>query len=398
MKKSIFTCAPLLILTSLFPFLAQAAAPEIATVLTEQNYRVLSGRVHKILAARLSDLSACTAETRSELQAEFNSLPAYSDKKQVVVTTLDLYLRSYIDVAPNCRKSMDRAEQSFHREERAKFTSINSVLNQFCVSSGSSEVSSDRRCKLKMHQFFADLDPHCVSAQVPNASNKLDPNPCMAADYLVGKSLVNEHSWESFLFISEGFLENLRQALSRPEAVEKGVDLWQVYLQDNQDKAEYRETFLAEMDLFFSSSLSEGSYIRGFHDHIWSFILFKTSSPEKAVDYFINSRLIVDQYRTANKWADLKHIALNIHGIKMQGKNRHNYMAAFLGCHYRNENKLFRETLPILLGYAYETLDFKSHIVDDHDSFNVAKENFVTDTTRYRTGAYWGYQFCKMQF
>jgi hypothetical protein len=82
----------------------------------------------------------------------------------------------------------------------------------------------------------------------------------------------------------------------------------------------------------------------------------------------------------------------------MKKKNRHDYMAAYLACHYRQENRLIRESLPILLGYAYESFDFKSHMIDDHDSFKAAKENFVTDTTRYRTGTYWGYQFCEMKF
>jgi hypothetical protein len=386
--------------TLLLPFLfLQSTAHGQVQDLIAQNQRVLSGRIHKILESRLTGLNSCPANIQSDLETEFKNLPVYSDQREIVLKTLNLYLRSYVAVPIGCQKALNEAEQKFHQQERQKFSSIENVMTRFCkVTESETSVQTERACKLKIQQVFAELDPHCVSRQVPNASNTYDPFPCLAADYLVGKSLVNDKTWKSFLSLNQGFLINLREALNQPEARTNGVDLLQVYLQDNPDRPDLRENFLAEIDFYLSSFHSASSYIRGFHDHIWSFVLFKTNSAEQALDYFMTSRLIVDQYRTLNRWAEKMHIEFNIHGIEMKKKNRHDYMAAYLACHYRRENRLIRESLPILLGYAYESFDFKSHMIDDHDSFKAAKENFVTDTTRYRTGTYWGYQFCEMKF
>jgi hypothetical protein len=395
MKSKFQTTGAFLLLLSLFHSVSQAANVDLVA----QNQRVLSGRVHKILESRFVGLNHCPADTKSELETEFKTLPVYSEKREVVLKTLDLYLRSYTKVTGDCRKALDLAEQNFHRGERKKFALIDGVLSHVCKTTPTeTTVQTDRDCRFKVHQVFSELDPHCVSLQVPNASNVYDPFPCLAADYLVGKSLVNEKTWKSFLFRTQGFLENLRQALSDPNAPTTGIDLWKVYLQDNPDQAELRETFLAEIDFYFSSFHSASSYIRGFHDHIWSFVLFKTNSAEETLNYFISSRLIVDQFRTLNTWAGKRHIAFNIHGITTKDKNRHDYMAAYLACHYRQESRLIHESLPVLLGYSYESLDFKSHVIDQHVSWKDSKENFLTDTNRYRTGSYWGYQFCKMKF
>jgi hypothetical protein len=377
---------------------APAAIQDPVLYLTQQNYRVLSGRVHKMLEYRLADLGACSAKYQEYLTSHFRKLPVYSDQRNLVLDTLDLYLESHRLVGP-CAQALDKNENAFQKMERSQFSAIHSVSDKLCSKSENiSTESTERSCRFKLTQILADLDPHCVSVQVPNDSNDYDTFPCMAADFMVGKSLVSDRTWESFLPRSKKFLVSFRQEFLRPDLKTEGIDLWPLYRQDQADTSQLREEFLAEINFFFSSFHSASSYIRGFHDHIWHFVLLKTGSADQALEYFISSRLIVDEFRTLHGWAGQHGIPMNLHGIDMAQKIRHNYMAAFLACHYREENRLIHESLPVMLGYTYESFDFKSHIIDEHLSFKASKENFITDTTRYRTGVYWGYRFCKMQF
>jgi hypothetical protein len=377
---------------------SEAAAKAIKPLI-EQNQRVLTGRIYKILEARFTNLKQCPIQLQETLQQDFAALPAYSEQRAVAIQALNLYLRSY-KVEPRCLASLNKNEQAFHRAERQKFAPVHFAVKKFCpavLNASVTGTSSDRDCGMDIPQFFADLDPHCVSLQVPNPNNLYDPFPCMAGDYLVGKAMVNKKTWRSFLLQSQTFLENFREALNDPKASADGVDLYKLYLQDNPDRPDLRESFLAEIDFYFSSFHSSSSYIRGFHNHIWTFVLFETGSAEKTLDYFNTSRLIVDQFRTLNNWADQQRIPLNLHGIGLKDKNRHNYMAAYLACHYREQGRLFHESLPIMLGYAYETLDLKSHLLVDHDSWDVAYRSFKVDTDRYKTGSYWGRRFCTMK-
>lgn len=365
--------------------------------LTLQNYRVLSGRIHKMLEFRLSNLTACPTSVQSDLQTKLKGLPEYSDKREVVLATLGLYLESHLQDA-RCKASLDQNEKSFQDFERQKFSKVHEILKSTCQDKQQSSLAPDRTCQIKMAQVLSDLDPHCVSRQVPNFTNEYDSFPCMMADYMIGQSMVRKENWQNYLPDTNSFLNNLRKSFSNPEQRRQGIDLWQVYSTGKADTPELREEFLAQINFFFTSSQSGSSYIRGFHDHIWHLVLMTTLSPEEALDYFVATRIKVNEFRTINDWANANHFAMNIRGIQMEGKNRHNYMAAYLACHYRKESRIFHESLPVILGYAYETYDFKSHMVDEKLSYKDSRENFATDTDRYRTGVYWGYRFCQKNF
>lgn len=371
--------------------------------LTLQNYRVLSGRIHKILEYRFSSVNQCSVETQRTLKTRFEKLPLYSDNLEIVLEFLSLYSDS-LNVEKNCLITLDKNERGFKNFERQRFSSVHNTLDTICASSKKDNIdtgdtgSIDRNCYFKFQQVFSDLDPHCVSFQVPNFTNSVDPFPCMMADYMIGRSMVSDTSWEYYIQNTARFMDQFREAFARPNIRAQGINLWEIFLGSRKDTPALREEFLAQLNFFFSSSQSASSYIRGFHDHIWQFVLRKTKSPSVTLDYFLSTRIKINEFQTVYKWALQNNYPMNIQGIQMAGKNRHNFMAAFLACHYRNENSAFFESLPVLLGYAYETYDFKSHVSDDKDSFEVAKENFITDTNRYRTGVYWGYRFCMQQF
>ncbi|OYZ10662.1 MAG: hypothetical protein B7Y39_19980 [Bdellovibrio sp. 28-41-41] len=77
--------------------------------------------------------------------------------------------------------------------------------------------------------------------------------------------------------------------------------------------------------------------------------------------------------------------------------NRHNLMASFLACNYRDSGVTIRKILPMTLGYAYESLDFISHL-KEHDTLEQAIGNFKTDTNRYDTGVNIGERFCSFRY
>lgn len=365
------------------------------TYLTQQNYRVLSGRIHKILEYRFSNLNQCSNSKINTLNSQFRSLPAYSHEQKQVLKHLSIYFESY-QVEINCLKSLNSNEYQFYTLERSKFKLVQNFISTFCAEKDSTNAFvNDKKCSSSIEKVIADLDPHCVSVQVPNNDNKYDAFPCMAGDFLGGRNLVSNTSWQSFLQNNQSFLNTFRALVNDPNSKKTGIDLWEIFKAHRPDSPELREEFLSSLNFYFSSFHSASSYIRGFHDHIWRFILFKTKSAESTLNYFIHSRLLVDEFRTLNTWSDKNQIPLRFSGITMQNKNRHNYMAAFLACHYRDKGFLVRESLPVVLGYAYETFDFKSHYVDENLSFKESKDNFITDTDRYRTGVYWGYRFCK---
>jgi hypothetical protein len=382
----------LVILISLFSSLGFAQKSP-AMLLTEQNYRSLSARVHEILRYRLQGLNQCDAETSRRLMAAYVGLRHDSIERDDSVRALAVYLSSF-KVNADCKKKLDSAEMNFFTLERKKFSFVGAAINPVCgatITNGSILVR--RHCIDGFDQVMADLDPHCTTIQIKNANGLNDPFPCMAGDYMTGRVLVTPASWMSFLATQANFLNRIRAAMKSPQAKTQGLDLWQLYRDTQPATAPLREEFLASLNFYFGSYHSMSAYVRGFHDHIWAFVLMKSQSPETTVDYYVRSRLLVDEYRTIEKKADAAKISFRISRMSLEGKIRHDYMAAFLACHYRNHNVLIRNRLPVALGYAYESLDFKSHI-QDGISLKASRENFVTDTNRYRTGARWGYAFC----
>jgi hypothetical protein len=348
-----------------------ASDQDPVVVLRDQNNRVLSGRLKKILEFRFQNISKCSVATKENLVDQYNQLPIYSDKNSEVIQALSLYLQSY-RVSEPCLTALNKGEEKFQKWERRKFAGVTWIPSK----------------------VLTELDPHCVSLQVPNESGVYDSFPCLAGDYLIGKALINRDTWTHFILRNQSFLSRFREKLSSIDRLHSSVDLWELFRDSAADTPELREAFLAELNFYFTSFHSASSYIRGFHDHIWRTVLFATGSASETLEYFQSSRLIVDEFRGLYSWGEKQHIDMRVGSIQMLGKNRHNYMAAYLACHYRERNRLFHESLPVMLGYLYETYDFKSHMLNDKIGLSASVENFSTDTDRYRTGVYWGYRFC----
>lgn len=360
---------------------------------TQQSLKVLSGRVHKILEFRLQGLEACTPNLRTQLKDEFGSLPKSTTDAREAALILDLYRRS-AQQEGRCQRRLDQAENRFHASERRKFSWILEQTQQgLCFDNGTLRMDG-QTCLTNIQQVVTDLDPHCVSIQVENPYKYYDSFPCMAGDYQIGKFLLKP-GIDRIFTEHVRFIQNFNQAING-SSVRTEIDLYQLFRGDEVDSPDLRERFLAMTELYLSSTTALSSYTKGYHDHFWRQILMTTGDAEQARDVFVRTKIFPDEFKTLMDIAKKKKIQIHIDGEDYGPKNRHDFMAAYLACHYRNSGSLIRESLPKMLGVAYEAWDFKSHLQEGL-SWEKAKENFVTDTNRYRTGVRWGVDFCRLK-
>lgn len=396
MARAVLFALMLSLLDVSFAFAQNQQDTDVVVVakLTAQNHRVLSGRFHKILEFRLRSLSQCDFETHAALDGRFRKLESSSPERAEVAATLQLYLDSY-GVSSACRQKLDRAEARFHKAERRVFKPLNGLIAAMCVSefgSGMREVD----CRSRLLRVFSELDPNCISVQVDNPLGVYDGFPCMAGDYMVGRDLSKDTTVQSFVHETRVFLQAVRLALSDRDLRARGIELYSLYLGRREDSAQLRARFLALITMLNASTHSLTSYTQGHHHHFARETLFKTRSAQSAIDAFVGTRLLTDEYRTLFRWAGDRGVESSILTQKTQDMNRHNYMAAYLACRYREEPKFIRESLPKLLGLAYETFDFASHIREGM-SLGEAWAAMKMDIRRYREGVDWGLEFCTNQ-
>jgi hypothetical protein len=173
------------------------------------------------------------------------------------------------------------------------------------------------------------------------------------------------------------------------------LELYSIFKKDKTDDYQTRHRFLAIMTFLLASTKSTSPYIKGFQDNIWRSYLLKTGDAKKSVALFNDFRGITDEFKTIHNIILSKKSPVTMLNQDIRHINRHNSMAMFLSCHYIKKGKAARRALPVALGYAYESFDFHSHLKDG-DTFKQAKENFATDTKRYRTGVKAGEQFCSL--
>lgn len=382
-------------LSFFFLFNNSVLAQSSEELLTEQNYRTLSGRVRAILEVRLQGLNNCDKNTQKTLQEKFNSLYSYSNRKADVLIFLDLYQES-LNVDYKCRQSLDAAENNFHKMERSKFSFIHKSLDLFCSKNNLINPSLNSECVGSLSQILRDLDPHCMSTQVPNPKEYYDGLPCLSGDNLIGRMLLEKSNAESLAKEMQEFMGRLRIDLGNKEKREYGIELYNSFLGKRQDSMFLRKKFLAVIALYTSSMSSYASNIEGYHDMMWRTMLIETKSSERALQAFNKIRISVDDFRTLKSWMIEKKLNVTMTAQKLSKMNRHDYMAAFLACYYKERSPSLQKLVPLALGYAYESLDFVSHLREGI-TFHESVENFSKDTGRYRYGVQWGSLFCRAQ-
>lgn len=367
------------LLCSLFSFLSATSwsLEDVRAQATEQNLRVLSGRIHKILEYRLEGLNHCDSSSRGDIEVRFKHFPKYSDQQDIVLNLIDLYLETYKVVAP-CFEKLALSENIFHQAERKKFKSFANL----------SKVSHTLR------QIFDELDPNCISVQVPNKYGVYDPFPCMAGESMLANTLGVSGEGSDFYSETTKFINNLKQSIADQSEVPSSIDLYQNFLGESSDNISSRERFLATITALTSSTSSLNSYIQGYHFYFFHKVLLRTGSAEQALLLFQNMRLHVDEFRTLMAAFQRRNLRTVIGVQTVSRANHHDLMAAYMACHYREKSWVYRQWLPVALGYAYETYDFKAHVVNDKAGVRESLRGFRVDTRRHQAGVKWGSQFC----
>jgi hypothetical protein len=239
-------------------------------------------------------------------------------------------------------------------------------------------------------KILKDLDPFCATQNSPDYFGVKDPNPCMAGDRLLGKTIRMRN--DSHQKLMHFFLNALEFKISEAQNGQS-IDLWEIFQERHEDTLENRKKFLGLMTFFYYALGTAGGYIDGVADHFWVSPLEERQSPEAIFLEFFNARQKADRYRQIVRQKVADGLDLTMNGKSIRDMNRHDFMAIFLACHFKEDGNLLGRVLPNVLGYGYESLDFISHL-RTRVSVKVSVENFRRDTERYRRGSRWGHAFC----
>lgn len=362
-------------------------------ILSENNYKVLSGRVYAMLSYRFQKLNLCSLNYHRSFYDQYKNLKKYTDSPDEAAKYLQLYYDSY-QVDKDCKKVLDEGELMFHRMERRNFSSFYLTVDKSCSSKKSSDfVYEGSNCKNELRKVLQDLNPHCISTQIDYNQKYKDSFECMVGDYLIGKILYHSFSTpeEYIKHTKEFFLNYWNLSYSEQS---KPIELYDIYKLNQSDTLPVRKTFLATITMLLASTQSLSPYIKGFHDYFWRRKLFDSHNALASVQLFNSSKLLVDEFGTIHRLIQSKQKNILFLGQPINALNRHNYMATFLTCQYRDQPEPIKKGLPLLLGYAYESLDFISHIIKEGDTLEQATDNFTVDTNRYKLGVKLGDTFC----
>jgi hypothetical protein len=382
-----FVIAALLLVA---PLGAAHAAEDVAAQLQEHRTEVLGGRVFDLAQARLSGLSdkSCSAISPNLLSRK-NRLGSLRPKAESETAEwLELYNDSK-KVNGECKIALDKSEQRFEKSERKSFRALKVMVVPFCATTGPFLAA---KCVAQLKNLVADLDPHCVKASAKTMDGVYSTNPCYAADIMIARKLRQPR--DPRLVEIKEFTDRFSEAIQTAPPGPGQLDLWEVYRNGRASSADLREKFLATITMGLTSSRSSGDHVDGFAEVYWKSALQETNDAYEALTAFQRIKTLVDRIDTLIKWAATEKIELKVGNKSLKGMIRHDYMAAYLGCHYRNASALYHSFLPRLLGDGYESLDFKSHL-EEKWTLKQATENFRTDTRRYKTGSAWGFSFCK---
>lgn len=390
----------LFLLNWLFPIFTGSFAMALDSgeeVIQKSNTKYLSGRVHAMLAERLTGVTRCSLSTQNELLSHFNTFPKYTEDKTILEDLVSFYHKTY-QQADFCLKSLNAGEIHFHNLERNRFSAYYSLAHKACRTASDINRNYDGViCTTRFSQVLLDLNPHCISTQVPFDPKYHDSFICMAGDILIGKKLYEffQNPYDQFFEIKE-FLHRYWDLAHQALASNSEIEMYDIFNVGKSDTYETRLRFLSVMTFLLASTKSTSPYIKGFQDFIWRTHVLKTGNAKEAVDLFIKFRGITDEFKTVNGLLMEKKAKITVIKQDIRTVNRHNMMASFLACNYRDHSQAIRKILPLAMGYAYESYDFISHL-KEHISLEQSLGNFKTDVRRYSVGVNTGERFCSFR-
>jgi hypothetical protein len=365
----------------------------------EFQANILLMRVDELITSRKTGLDQCLlknpAYTKQEHQKFLSEVDYLSNAKfrsQTDKVGKALIILALTEKHPKCSKEVKEADDSLNKIQRKKFERPIEIAKDLCYVL---LPGARAKCLDKIARLVSELDPFCVTQNTKDKFGTKDPNACMAGDRLLGKTLRKKND-PTQAHISE-FLSSLEKEVDSVNE-SSTIDLWAVYLKNNQDTPLNRKDFLVIMAFLYYALGSAGGYVDGVADHYW-FNSFKESTyPEDAFSEFYSMRQKVDWYGfILHKKAAKKKLQFSFKQVSMKGMNRHDYMAMFLSCQFMEYGDTASKIIPRFLGVGYESLDFVSHM-KEKVGFTASGKNFKRDTSRYSVGSTLGNGFCSYKF
>ncbi len=239
-------------------------------------------------------------------------------------------------------------------------------------------------------QFVHAIAPACFVAKSRGSFHEKESNACFAADGLI---LNDSHTYG--IDLSTSPLKLSLALLQRLLLTEVGgsLELFTEFSKifPNQGPKQFF-TLLATVSTSGNSGLT--GWLQGVEDHLIiqdlnnenisiPQVYERTKALQKAKISYHKLRDIADQF----------HVKLTIFGIEITDWNRHNMMAAYLGCREAGSQKDVVNRV-YKIGIGYESRDFFSHLFLENVSLKDSAQNFKEDTARYAESSKIGYQAC----
>ncbi len=250
---------------------------------------------------------------------------------------------------------------------------------------------SDRFCAKEITHFVARLEPHCFPSNETSGIGSIDLNPCFAGDGLLHETLVR-------LKLNPALEANamMDQLLLDIGDVPEGGAF---ELQNSYRKIRPEKNLIPLFTLLAIVGTSGNSgltgWLQGFEDRLLIDGLRdpKVDTEEIYWTFKVHQRAKI-KYQVLREYAESRRIEIRISGHSWKQWNRHNLMAASLGCGMIDKTPDQAKFLLALTGIAYEGKDFASHLKGGY-RLKDAVQNFLVDTKRYREAGFVGRVLCR---
>jgi len=313
----------------------------------------------------------------------------------------------------DCARELNEAVAKQRHDERKPFRTIKRVARIACGIGHAAKDAFTRRtspsgCQRVVEEITHGIDPHCFTPNERNwtadgSQGYFDANPCYAADRYIDGAITADHRMNSSLTTQglQSFVyllgNQIQEKIARKET---SIDLAATF-----KSAGVQATGLASPKMMmgylaylYGAEKSLVGRVDSYADEAWQSALREGLSPNDARKLYNERKRLLDFFRDVRELALSKKMRLTIGGTDVSTYHRHQFTAAYLACHYQSSgDERMARSMPRMIGVAYESKDFVSHIREGL-SFADSRKNFSQDTSKYSEGGRLGIAVCRSEF
>ncbi|KHD89414.1 MAG: hypothetical protein OM95_03335 [Bdellovibrio sp. ArHS] len=337
----------------------------------------LIDRLNLILAQRVSLLKNCSA---FDFHAKAVPLTGYLSRTSLESPEILSQQRKII------YELIGGIKNSLSVEQKCRGTAqIQSIRQPFFFSENTENVRNPLN-----RLWWKSLEPSCYRVRLKGELSNVDSNACFAGDRLVLKQFekLQKPLTPTSLDYSYALLAKLSRTVIGGE-----LKLEEAFLEEfQQDNPALLLSALTVMGSSGPSGLT--GWLQGIEDRLLVQDLNSPKSKEQIFAEFSDLQTAKYNYMVFRSLVDKNQIKITLYGYSVNDWNRHNIMAAFLGCSQKASFGAKTASLVYLTGMAYEAKDFVSHLKEGV-GFLRSRQNFKEDTNRYKLAGAFGYSICK---